>query len=119
MGDGWETRRRRGPGYDWVIVKLGWMGLLARIIVDTAHFKGNFPDFCTIEAANIPEGKSTEEAQWVELLPKTRLSAHREHLFKDLVSKGPFTHIRLNVFPDGGVSRLRVFARRVNTTSKL
>ncbi len=121
MSDGWETRRRRGPGHDWVIVKLATEGEVRRIEVDTNHFKGNYPDTASIEGSR--DGES-----WVEVLPRTKLQAHTRHFFIDeLQSSGPFAHLRLNVFPDGGVSRLRVWGtataegrraaavRRVNT----
>jgi allantoicase len=103
MSDGWETRRRRGPGHDWVIVKLATEGRVRRIEIDTNHFKGNYPDTASIEGS--PDGE-----QWTEVLPRTKLQAHTRHFFIDeLVSDGPFTHLRLNVYPDGGVSRLRVW----------
>ncbi|MGZ4808989.1 MAG: allantoicase [Thermoanaerobaculia bacterium] len=105
MSDGWETKRRRGPGHDWVIVKLATEGVVHRVEVDTNHFKGNFPDTASIEGSI--DGKS-----WVELLPRTKLQAHTRHFFVDeLASRGPFTQLRLNVFPDGGVSRLRVWGK--------
>ncbi len=115
MGDGWETRRRRGPGYDWTIVKLGTPGVIRRLEVDTAHFKGNFPESCSLEGcyANSIDGSAVEALQnWKELLPRTRLKAHSRHTFRgQLVDIGPVTHVRLNIYPDGGVSRLRLFGR--------
>lgn len=103
MSDGWETRRRRGPGHDWVVLKLAAEGRVRRIEVDTNHFKGNYPDTCSIEA-------SADGKEWAELLPRTRLQAHTRHFFSDeLIDGGPITHLRMNVFPDGGVSRLRVW----------
>jgi allantoicase len=121
MSDGWETRRRRGPGHDWVIVKLATEGHVRRIELDTNHFKGNYPDTASLEG-------SRDGETWTELLPRTKLQAHTRHFFIDeLASAGPFTHLRMNVYPDGGVSRLRVWGvatiegrreaavRRVNT----
>ncbi len=103
MSDGWETKRRRGPGHDWVIVRLATEGTIRRLEIDTNHFKGNFPDTCSIEGS--PDGK-----EWAELLPRTKLQAHTRHFFADeIVARGPFSQLRLNVFPDGGVSRLRVW----------
>jgi allantoicase len=111
MGDGWETRRRRGPGFDWAIVRLGTPGTITRIEIDTNHFKGNYPDSASIEGCLAP-GATTDtlnRAAWFELLPQTKLRAHHRHLFaKELVHGGPVSHLRLNIFPDGGVSRLRV-----------
>lgn len=114
MGDGWETKRRRGPGYDWIILQLGAPGLIKRICVDTNHFKGNFPDTCSLEgcqhSASTGDELSQPEVAWQEILPRTKLQAHAEHFFqKELRSHGPFTHVRLNIFPDGGVSRLRLW----------
>lgn len=111
MGDGWETRRRRGPGHDWAIVRLGAPGTIRRVEIDTNHFKGNFPDGASIEACLLPGGGLDEpqNASWMELLPPTKLSAHRRHVFaRELRRPGVVSHVRLNIFPDGGVSRLRV-----------
>ena len=103
MSDGWETKRRRGPGHDWVIVQLATEGRVRRIEVDTNHFKGNYPDTASIEG-------SSDGETWTEVLPRTKLQAHTRHFFIDeLVDHGPFTHLRVNVFPDGGISRLRVW----------
>jgi len=104
MSDGWETRRRRGPGHDWVIVKLAAEGSVRRLEIDTNHFKGNFPDTCSLEG-------SADGETWVDVLPRTKLQAHTRHFFRDeLVAHGPFSHLRMNVYPDGGVSRLRVWS---------
>jgi allantoicase len=114
MGDGWETKRRRGPGHDWIILKLGLPGAIQKIEVDTNHFKGNYPDMCAIEGCTAP-GASTEQladpgTRWREILPKTKLQAHTRHFFeKELSSVNDCTHLRLNIYPDGGVSRLRVW----------
>jgi allantoicase len=111
MGDGWETRRRRGPGHDWAIVRLGATGLLSKIEIDTNHFKGNYPDSASIEGCFAP-GATLEAlavAAWQELLPQTKLRPSHRHFFaKELRSIGPVSHVRLNIYPDGGVSRLRV-----------
>ena len=111
MGDGWETRRRRGPGHDWAIVRLGAAGVISRVEIDTNHFKGNYPDSASIEACFAP-GATLEElrgASWVELLAQTILKAHHRHFFaRELQKTGPASHVRLNIFPDGGVSRFRV-----------
>ena len=116
MGDGWETARRRTPGNDWVIVALGHPGEVEKIIVDTLHFKGNYPDSCSIQGACVKGGTDsqieTQSLFWRELLPSQKLSMHAEHEFiEQLNAIGPITHIKLNVFPDGGVSRLRVLGK--------
>jgi allantoicase len=113
MGDGWETRRRRGEGFDWVIVRLGTTGSVAKVDIDTNHFKGNYPESASLEACLAPgapfEALQSPAIVWRELLRRTRLDADRRHLFaKELVDVGPVSHVRLNIFPDGGISRLRV-----------
>jgi allantoicase len=111
MGDGWETRRRRGPGHDWAIVRLGAPGTITRVEIDTNHFKGNYPDSASIEACLAPGATLADlaAASWQELLPQTKLKADRRHFFSRVLRPaGPVSHVRLNIFPDGGVSRLRV-----------
>jgi allantoicase len=111
MGDGWETRRRRGPGYDWAIVRLGAPGVISRVEIDTNHFKGNYPDSASIEACFAPDATLDDlrEERWMVLLGQTKLKAHHRHFFaRELLQSGPVSHVRLNIFPDGGVSRFRV-----------
>jgi len=119
MGDGWETRRKRPPtGSDWAVVRLAAPGEIQSIEVDTNHFKGNFPDACLIEGGteasdlstdplkSMPEG---EAAGWTVVVPRTSLRAHARRVFTDEIqARGPFTHLRVHMFPDGGISRLRV-----------
>jgi allantoicase len=112
MGDGWETRRRRGPGYDWAIVRLGAPGLVTRIEIDTNHFKGNYPDSASVEGCFAPGATAHElaAADWTEVLPQTKLKPHHRHFYRrEPRPTGPVSHVRLNIFPDGGVSRLRVY----------
>ncbi len=112
MGEGWETKRRRGPGHDWAIVQLGTEGVIHRLEVDTSHFKGNFPESCSVEGCQAHDAslESFNGASWRELLPRTKLQADTRHVFeKELQSVGPISHLRLNIFPDGGVARLRAF----------
>jgi allantoicase len=115
MSDGWETKRRRGPGYDWSILKLGSPCNIERVIVDTLHFKGNFPDTCSIDGCFEPNRTHDSIIEnntiWSELLPKSKLSANQETIFI-LNLNSPMTHIRFNIFPDGGVSRLRILGRK-------
>jgi allantoicase len=113
MADGWETRRRREPGNDWAILALGHRGTIRRIEVDTAHFKGNYPDRCSIQAANVTGGTEdslvTQAMFWRTLLPEQKLEMNRIHRFeRELVDIGPISHVRLNIIPDGGLSRLRM-----------
>ncbi len=115
MGDGWETKRRRDPGPDWSIVKLAQPGSVNKVIVDTHHFKGNFPDTFKLEGTVSDSDDFTDNsATWTPVIEQTKLYAHREHLFiNEVVSADKnFTHVRLSIFPDGGVSRMRVFGYR-------
>ena len=116
MGDGWETRRRREPGNDWIIIKLAKKAMIKEIEIDTAHFKGNFPDKASIQAASVSEVVSSNEniikdsEKWDLILDQTKLKADNVHKFSlDLNPQKEVTHIRLNIYPDGGVSRLRIF----------
>ena len=116
MGDGWETRRRREPGNDWAILALGHVGEIERILVDTAFFKGNFPSGISIQGALVTDGTDdslpVQSQFWQELLPQQPLSADGEHTFATDVAKlGPISHIRMNIYPDGGISRLRLFGK--------
>lgn len=115
MGDGWETRRRREPGNDWIIIALGAVGSVHRVEVDTAHFKGNYPDRCSLQAARVEQGTRqsivTQSMFWSELMGPSKLEADRIHSFdgEAITKLGPISHVRLNIYPDGGVSRLRLF----------
>jgi allantoicase len=122
MGDGWETRRLREPGNDWCIIKLAARGKMNCLIVDTAHFKGNFPESCSVLGAdlgdlgdNLDKMVVTSSMFWSELVGRKKLSADAVHEFKgaDVSDVGPVTHLRLNIFPDGGVSRFRALGKVV------
>jgi allantoicase len=111
MDDGWETKRRRGPGFDWVVLRLGIAGQVRRVEVDTAHFKGNYPDTCSLEVCAAPDEASDadwSQWHWREVLPRTKLAADTQHIF-DAVEAPAATHARINIHPDGGVSRLRLW----------
>jgi allantoicase len=114
MGDGWETRRNRDPKHthDWAIVRLGHPGIVSKIEIDTNHYKGNYPDRASLEGCFAPTVHVDNLAAmpWATILPETKLSANKRHFFSaaQLQEKGPFSHVRLNMFPDGGISRLRV-----------
>jgi allantoicase len=122
MGDGWETQRRRGPGHDWAIVRLAAPGRIHRIELDTDHFKGNSPDRCWIEglyAASFKESQNPAESQnWQPLLAETKLQPHARFRWEDeVLDAGPVTHVRLNIAPDGGVARLRLFGTLADRNS--
>jgi allantoicase len=118
--DGWESRRRRGAGadqphptdedHDWAVVRLGVAGRIHGVIVDTAHFTGNYPQSGSVQGASIPGHPSVEElagAEWTDLVPRTPLSGDTAHEFA-VADRTRYTHVRLNIWPDGGVARLRV-----------
>ena len=116
MGDGWETRRRRGPGHDWTIVRLAAVGTIRRLEIDTRHFKGNAPGACSLEACSAAgatvEMLTLDGAEWRTLLARTPLVPHARHAFEDEVQAiGDVTHVRLSIYPDGGVGRLRLYGR--------
>ncbi len=120
MGDGWETKRRRDPGPDWSIVKLAQKGNIEKVIIDTCHFKGNYPDTFKLEGTVTDNDDFTSDnnqnVQWKTILPQTKLYPHREHVFVNEVTNQTcaFTHVRLSIFPDGGVSRMRVFGHLIS-----
>jgi allantoicase len=118
MGDGWETRRRRTPGNDWIIVALGARGHVDAIEIDTAHYKGNYPDSFSILGADLGRGLGdlndaivASSMFWPELIGQQKLKPDAIHKFDAVKALGPITHIRLNIFPDGGISRLRLFGK--------
>jgi allantoicase len=116
MGDGWETRRRREPGHDWAVLALGAPGRIDEVVIDTAFFKGNYPDRCFLQAAAAAAGSPEEIAaaseSWPLLLPEVKLEADKVHVFRDgLADLGAIRFVRLNIVPDGGVSRLRLVGR--------
>ena len=120
MGDGWETRRRREPGNDWIVISLGAPGIVERIELDTAHFKGNYPDRCSVQGALIKNTKSNDiladKCSWQELMSEQKLEMDTIHNFdgKTINKIGAISHVRLNIYPDGGVSRFRIFGNPTN-----
>ena len=117
MGDGWETKRNRTPNNrDWIIIKLAAAGRIKKIMVDTRHFKGNYPDRCSLEGCFCRDDEKVKkgEVHWMALMEEQKLSAHSEHHFEEeILQVPPVTHVRLNIFPDGGVSRLHVYGKYV------
>ncbi|GAA3445692.1 allantoicase [Planomonospora venezuelensis] len=108
--DGWETRRRREPGHDWALVRLGLPGVIRGVVIDTAWFKGNYPPHASVEAAAVegyPTPAELQAAEWTEIVPKSDLKGDAEHFF-EVADGRRYTHVRLNMFPDGGIARLRV-----------
>ena len=113
MGDGWETARRRGPGHDWSLLRLGHPGTIRRVIVDTAHFKGNYPHHCTLRGTLIDRdsGAIDHPEEWPLLLPDQILGPDAVHEFT-IEAPRPVSHVRFEIHPDGGVSRLRLMGTK-------
>ena len=117
MGEGWETKRRRGAGNDWAVVRLAAPARLRMIEVDTSYYKYNASKYFALHAATGPDAPQADAAQWRELLPRTRLQPDTRHRF--LVTSGDdITHVRLDVFPDGGISRLRIHGQVVGAARR-
>ena len=119
MGDGWETRRRRGKGYDWLILNSIDGKEIDKIEISTHHFKGNFPSHCSLQGSFIPHSKSSKQivnssSNWKYLLKDAKLSSNKIHFFKNnLMKKEKINHIKINIFPDGGISRFRIFGKKI------
>ena len=119
MGDGWETRRSRGKNFDWLIIKCATAGRVSKIQIDTHHFKGNYPDKCSLQAAYINSKISNKSIvnsskKWKLLLNKVKLNAHKKHNFQNKLMKNKkVNYVRINIFPDGGISRIRMFGKAV------
>jgi allantoicase len=115
--DGWETKRRREPGHDWALIRLGTPGTITSVDVDTNFFTGNYPDFCRVEACARedypgPGELNDPRTEWAEIVPRSPLQGDRHNIFP-VSDPQRFTHLRLSVFPDGGVARLRVLGHVV------
>ena len=117
MGNGWETQRRRGPGHDWTIIRLGNQGTIERVELDTDHYKGNAPGECMIEVCRLPGATAEQLVEralpWTTIVPKTALQPHGRHRWA-VSTVREATHLRLNIYPDGGVARLRAFGHRTH-----
>ncbi len=143
MAHGWETARKKTrpailkgdpasgllqvPGNDWTILKLGHAGIMKEVEVDTNHFKGNFPESCVVYGCYYtgPEEEldvNNPRIEWKTILPRVKLQPHKQHYFStrdrsvELLSH-PVNYVRLEMFPDGGISRLRLVGHKVITTS--
>ena len=109
MSDGWETKRSREPGHvDWVVIRLGAAIKIQDIVIDTAHFRGNFPQKVNIKATKVDNESEIQDAQWTTVVPDLKTSADKEHEFK-VDNDGIFSHVKVTIIPDGGVKRVRVY----------
>lgn len=121
MGDGWETARRRKPGNEWIVIALAERGIIEKIHLDTAFFKGNFPESFSLQGADMSEfGQGLDQAIltsslfWPTLFEPQKLKADAIHIYDNIpLAKNPITHIKLNIYPDGGVSRLKLYGKIV------
>ena len=119
MGDGWETRRRRDKGFDWLILNSIKGEKIDKIEISTHHFKGNYPSNCSLQAAYIPNEKSSSAIvkssnKWKFLMNKVNLSANKTHVFRNkLMKKDKINFIKINIFPDGGISRFKIFGKSI------
>ena len=117
MGDGWETRRSRGKNFDWLILKCATPGKINKIQIDTHHFKGNYPDKCSVQATYLNTRTSSKSIvnkskNWKLLLGKVKLHAHKKHNFNNRLMKNKkINYIKINIYPDGGISRIRLLGR--------
>ena len=111
--DGWESRRKRGPGHDWCIIQLATAGRISGVNIDTNHFLGNHPPFASIDACYVETAKvNWEEVHWKEILSKSPLQPGAQNFYV-IADNGVYSHLRLNIYPDGGVARLKVYGEVV------
>ena len=118
MGDGWETRRRRDKGNDWLILNCIDGSSIDKIEISTHHFKGNFPSYCSLQAAYLSNKSSKQivksSNKWKYLLKNSKLSANKTHIFKNsLMKQNKINYIKINIFPDGGISRFKIFGKKI------
>ena len=113
LGDGWETAGRRGPGDEGGIVSLGAPGVIERAEIDTAHFKGNYPDQVSLEAGHFAsdEEAANSDSGWRTLMHEAKLKMDQQHYFEELEPLGEVSHVRVSIYPDGGISRVRLFGQ--------
>ena len=116
MGNGWETKRRRGKGYDWIIIKLAETGFIEQFNIQTHYFKGNYPASFSIQGSLIKDEKNTKDIvnmskKWNTIITKTNLKPHHQLIVENKFKSQKFNLVKLNIYPDGGISRLRVFGK--------
>lgn len=119
--DGWETRRRRDPGHDWALIRLGAPGIITEVDVDTSFFTGNFPESVSLDACGCEGYPSPDElagAGWEPIVPRRELTGDSHNHFQ-VTSTRRFTHLRLAAYPDGGVARLRVLGHVIPDPRRL
>lgn len=111
MGGGWETKRRRGPGNDWIVIRFARAGVVKKIEIDTDHYKGNYPETASVEGALVSGPTDVTAISFAQILPRVALGPDRQQAFeKEITSQDPINTVRLSIYPDGGIARFRVFA---------
>jgi allantoicase len=124
MGEGWETRRGRPPDHrhDWILIQLAERGTIEAIEVDTNHYKGNYPERCSVDFIDAPSALTTDlmgAPDFSPLVEEVPLQADQRHFLKrEILPHGPVTHVRLNIFPDGGISRVRLWGKPVASSAR-
>ena len=120
--DGWETRRKRSRGHDYLILKLGKAGRISKVDIDTSYFSGNQPTKVSIEACFSKNNLPSKNSKWTKILKKKSTKANSHHFF-NIKNKSVFTHVKLNIYPDGGVARLRIYGsmetKKINFGNKI
>ena len=109
--DGWESRRKRGPGHDWCVIELGRRGVIRGVDIDTSFFTGNFPEKASIDACDVTTlvtPKTVEKLPWSSILSPVALSGNAHNRFPIAINRA-VTHLRFHIYPDGGVARLRAY----------
>ena len=106
--DGWETRRKRNKGHDYLILKLGRPGKIHKVDIDTSYFNGNQPSKVSLDACYIKTKLPNKNSKWIRILKKKSTKPNSHHFFS-IKNKSIFTHVKLNIYPDGGVARIRIF----------
>jgi allantoicase len=106
--DGWETRRKRNKGNDYLILKLGKPGKINKVDIDTSYFNGNQPNKVSLEACFSKKKIPNKNSNWVIILNKKKMKPNSHHFF-NIKNKSEFTHVKLNIYPDGGVARIRLY----------
>ncbi|MFF7453566.1 allantoicase [Kitasatospora sp. NPDC008115] len=112
MGEGWENRRRRDAGHDWVRLRLAGRGAVRAVEIDTGHYVGNAPGWAALSGRDGRDARGADPGEWFELVPRVRLQPDAVHRLV-LDAPRPATHVRLDVFPDGGIARLRLWGSLV------
>ena len=110
--DGWETRRKRNKGHDYLIIRLGKEGIISKLNISTLYFNGNQPEFASVEGCYSKKKIPDKKTKWKLILNKKKTKPSSNNIF-NIKNKSVFSHIKLNIFPDGGVARLRVYGKIV------